>query len=93
MSEDRVYEDYEVCTREYRVLSGTNIKHGKEKVWYDPEEAPIGTLKMEVEYFQGAPHGIYREYHPNGKLKVEVSFDMGRQTGPPQRWDENGNLI
>lgn len=93
MSENRVYEVYEVCTRVFRVISGTNIKHGKETVWYDPKESPLGTVKMEVEHVQGRPHGIYREFHPNGKKKIEAPFNMGQQIGPGRQWDEQGNPI
>jgi len=86
-------EDHEICLSVYRVMHGTNIKHGEEITWYSPEEAKPGTIKTRINYFQGVPHGVYEEYYPNGRLKTRTEFRGGQQVSYPEMWDESGNRM
>ncbi len=39
---------------------------------------------------EGAPHGLWRGWHPSGKRASEVTYDNGVEVGAFSEWHENG---
>ncbi len=51
------------------------------------------TKKSEIEFHDGAYHGLVREWWENGNPQAETTFYQGMRHGINTYWDKDGSLI